>query len=46
MLEVANVEHALFVVSRQAYSLRRFPATGLGPSEDRLSRDGFMAVGV
>lgn len=28
MLEVANVEHALFDVLSQFYSLRRFPTTG------------------
>jgi hypothetical protein len=27
MLEVANVEHALFAMLSQSYSLRRFPAT-------------------
>jgi hypothetical protein len=34
MLEVANVEHALFGMLSQSYSLRRFPAIDLsfGPS--------------
>jgi hypothetical protein len=30
MLEVANVEHALFEMLSQSYSLRRFPATDPG----------------
>jgi hypothetical protein len=34
MLEVANVEHALFTMLSQSYSLRRFPATdpSFGPA--------------